>query len=298
MMRRTLACAGVLVATATGASADKKLQDLTPGLQKEAAACAIELRGLTKVVTGATELAATLTGSEKDEIDKDLVTLSGANTQVTGWCTELDGIVAFLVTNADAPYKSVAKELDQRYHKVASFRKAAKKALTDIEPVTRKLIPRLKKTASAAPEEKPEPTAFPSGRSVILPRLTGQWSVSGSSTTDTATYTDKSNTASATSRALDKTDCAKERASLKDKTDAPIADLEPPANAKELGVKWSVRLATRGTPPHSLLVMCTEGNAGAVVATGDILPASNKVLAAEMTKLMVDMLAAQLAPKK
>ena len=95
---------------------------------------------------------------------------------------KLDGIVTFLVTNAESPYKSVAKELDARYRKVASFRKAAKKALTDIEPVTRKLIPRLKKTTTAAPEEKPTATSFPSGRSVILPRLTGQWAVSGSST--------------------------------------------------------------------------------------------------------------------
>ncbi|HEY4058532.1 MAG TPA: hypothetical protein VGM39_18090 [Kofleriaceae bacterium] len=296
MLRRTI-CAAILVAS-TAAYADKKLQDLTPGLTKEAAACAVELRGLTKVLTGANDLAATLTGTDKDEIDKDLVTLNAANTQVTGWCTELDGIVAFLTTNADAPYKSVSKELDERYRKVASFRKTAKKALTDIEPVTRKLIPRMKKTPSAAPEEKPAATEFPSKRAVVLPRLTGQWSVSGTAASDTATYTDKTNTASSTSRAFDPGSCEKERAALDDKTDGAIADLEPPANAKDLGVDWSVRLTTRGTPAHSLLVMCAGTKTGGVVVTGDILPATNKVLAAEITKLMVDMLAVQLAPKK
>ncbi|HEY4175205.1 MAG TPA: hypothetical protein VGM90_00165 [Kofleriaceae bacterium] len=300
MLRRTI-CAAVLVASATAAYADKKLQDLTPGLTKEAAACAVELRGLTKVLTGTTDLAATLTGADKEDIDKDLATLNGANTQVTGWCTELDGIVAFLTTNADAPYKSVSKELDERYRKVANFRKAAKKALTDIEPVTRKLIPRLKKTTTAAPDEKPTATVFPSKRAVVLPRLTGQWSVSGSTTSDTATYTDKTNTASATSRAFDTGSCEKERAALADKTDDAIADLEPPATAKNLGVSWSVRLTTRspgGAPAHSLLVMCVGKKTGGVVVTGDILPATNKVLAAEITKLMVDMLAVQLAPKQ
>ncbi|CAN5712176.1 hypothetical protein BH11MYX2_BH11MYX2_00500 [soil metagenome] len=240
MLRRTI-FAAVLVAS-TAAYADKKLQGLTPGLTKESAACGIELRGLNKILTGANDLSATLTGSDKDDLAKDLAPLDAANAQVNTWCYELDGIVSFLTTNADASYKSVSKELDERYRKVATARKAAKKAL--------------------------------------------------------ATYTDKSSTASATSRAFDAGSCEKERAALEDKTNDAIADLEPPATAKELGVDWSVRLSTRGVRAHSLLVMCVGTKTGGVIATGDILPATNKVLAAEITKLMVDMLAVQLAPKK
>ena len=191
-MKRAGLLAASLVATATLAHADKKLQDLTPGFVKEAASCVVEARGLTHIVGGVATLASTLQGDDKAALDADLATLTAANARVTTWCTALDEIVAFLQVNEAAPYKRVQRELDGKYRAVVAARTAAKKSLTDITPVTRAVIPRIKRTATEAPVPTAAATAFPSKRAVVLPRLPGSWTVSGSQTSDTATYADYS----------------------------------------------------------------------------------------------------------
>jgi hypothetical protein len=293
-------CIAVLLAATTSAHADKKIQGMTPGFVKEASACQVEVRGLARLVTGATNLAATLEGAERDAINADLAALTAANTTVTTYCAEVEGMVTFLQDNAAAAYKSVEKDIDTRDNAVRKLRKDAKKATADVAPITRTLIPRIKRTpAPDAPvAAKADATEFPSKRKVVLPRLgDGAWAVSGSATTDIATYTDKVGTASVTTRPFDKASCGQHRKAFAERSETPAADLEVPADGKTLGVAWSSRLATR-KPVHALLAMCIERGMGGVMVTADIVPADRKTLDAELTKLMVAMLAVQVEGKK
>lgn len=190
-----------------------------------------------------------------------------------------------------------------KYRAVVAARAAAKKALTDTTPVTRSLIPRIKRTPGAAPEPPPEPTEFPSQRKIVLASKPGTWTVSGTGTSDTVVYTDKTSTATTTSRRFSDGSCDDQRVLFAKKSDT-ISDLEPPPDAKELGVEWSLRLTLRGPASHVLLAMCANGSPNAVagarpvkgvIVSSDITPASNKSLWPDMTKLMTDMLAVQLA---
>lgn len=290
----------VVLATTASARADKKIQSMTPGFTKEASACQVEVRGLARMVTGATTLAATLTGAERTELDADLAALTAASTTVTAYCTAVEGMVTFLEANAAVAYKSVEKELDTRDNAVRKLRKDAKKATADVAPITRKLIPRIKRTPAPDPTATPKPdaTAFPSKRKVVLPALgDGAWAVSGSATSDTATYKDKVGTASVTTRPFDKASCDQQRKAFGERSDTPAADLEVPAEAKTLGVAWSSRIATR-KPVHTLLAMCIERGMGGVMVTADLVPPERKTLDAEITKLMVAMLAVHVEGKK
>ncbi len=296
---RLAPCIAVLLAS-TSAYADKKIQGMTPGFVKEASACQIEVRGLSRLVTGATALAATLQGPERDALNADLTALTAASATVTSYCGEVEGMVKFLQDNAAATYKSVEKDIDTRDNAVRKLRKEAKKATADVAPITRKLIPRIKRTpapdAPVAP--KADATEFPSKRKVVLPKLgDGAWAVSGSATSDIATYKDKVGTASVTTRPFDKASCEQQRKSFAERSDTPAADLEVPADGKTLGVAWSSRLATR-KPVHALLAMCIERGMGGVMVTADIVPADRKTLDADLTKLMIAMLAVQVEGKK
>lgn len=298
-MNRALVIAVLLAATVT-AHADKKIQGMTPGFSKELSGCQVEVRGLSRMVEGATNLLATLAGTERDELEKDLAALTAASTTMTSYCTEVEGMVKFLEANAAAAYKSVEKEIDTRDNAVRKLRKGAKKATADVAPITRKLIPRLKRTPAPDPTvaAKPAPTAFPSKREVVLPKLgDGAWAVSGSATSDIATYKDKVGTASVTTRPFEKASCDQQRKAFAERSDTPAADLEVPDDAKKLGVAWSSRLATR-KPVHALLAMCIERGMGGVMATVDIVPPDRKTLDAELTKLMVAMLAVHVEGKK
>lgn len=296
---KTAPLIAVLLA-ATSAYADKKIQGMTPGFEKEASACQVEVRGLTRLVTGTTELAATLQGAERDAIAADLEAITAASTTMTNYCSAVQEMVKFLQTNVNVTYKSVEKELDTRDNNVRKLRKEAKKATTDVAPITRRLIPRIKRTPAPDPTAAPKPdaTAFPSKRRVVLPKLgTGAWAVSGSATSDTATYTDKVGTAAVTTRPFEKASCEQQRKAFAERSDTPAADLEVPADGKTLGIAWSSRLATR-KPVHTLLAMCIERGMGGVMVTADLVPADRKTLDAELTKLMVAMLAVQVEGKK
>ncbi len=296
---RVVPCLAVLLA-ASSAAADKKIQGMTPGFVKELSACQVEVRGLARMVSGTTNLVATLQGSERDAINADLAVLTAASATVTSYCTEVEGMVTFLKSNASAAYKSVEKDIDTRDNAVRKLRREAKKASADVTPITRRLIPRLKRTPAPNPSAAPrlDATAFPSKREVVLPALgDGTWAVSGSATSDTATYKDKVGTASVTTRPFDKVSCEQQRKAFAERSDTPAAELEVPADGKVLGVAWSARLATR-RPVHSLLAMCVERGMGGVMVTADIVPADRKTLDAGLTKLMIAMLAAQIESKK
>lgn len=294
-MKPALALAVLLAAGSV--HADKRIQGMTPGFQKEMSACQIEVRGLARLVTGTTTLVATLQGAERDAVSADLTALTAASTTLASYCAEVEGMVKFLEDNATVAYRSVEKDLDTRDNTIRKLRKQAKKATADVAPVTRRLIPRIKRTPDAPPPPKADTTEFPSKRKVVLPKLgDGAWSVGGSATSDTATYKDKLGTASVTTRPFDKASCDQQRTAFAERGDAGAVELEVSAEGKALGVQWSARVATR-KPVHGLLAMCVERGMGGVMVTADIVPADRKTLDADLDRLMVAMLAAQLEVK-
>ena len=295
-MSRIVLAIAVLGATAY---ADKKIQGMTPGFVKEAASCQIEVRGLARVIAGSAELAATLSGAERTQLDADLVAVRAANTNVVAYCTAVEDLAKFLQDNAAATYKSVEKDIDTRDNTVRKLRKDAKKALADITPVTRSLIPRIKRTP--APDTnviEVEAVAFPSKRKVALPSMSGgSWAVSGSSTSDVATFTDKLGSAQITTRPFENAACEQQRKAFGERSDSPAAALEVTPEAEKLGVAWSGRLQTR-KPVVTLLAMCAERKMGGVMVTAALTPATRKTLDADVTKVMIAMLAAQLEVPK
>ena len=180
----------VLVLVATSAHADKKIQAMTPGFQREAQTCTTQVSGLKKVQTGATALAPTLSADDKAALDKDLVALAAGLTGVEAYCTAVTELVAFLETSKDASYKSVEKELDTRDNNVRRLRKTSKATIDAMTPITRRWIGRIAQNQVQKPDEAtPKATKFPSGRGVVLPRLgNGTWSVSGDKSRDVAEY--------------------------------------------------------------------------------------------------------------
>lgn len=302
-MRTTLPCIALLLATTTSARADKKIQSMTPGFVKELSACQIEVRGLTRMVTGTTALVATLQGSERDELGADLATLTTATATVTSYCTEVEGMVKFLQDNASTAYKSVERDIDTRDNAVRKLRREAKKASQDITPLTRKLIPRLKRTpAPDVPAPRADTIELASKRKVVLPKLgDGTFAVSGSSTSDVVTYKDKAGSVSVTTRPFHKISCHQQRKAFTDRSDAPATELEMPADGKTLGIAWSARVTTRSVKAQAaraLLGMCIERGMGGVMVVVDIVPAHRKTLDAELTKFMVAMLAANVEGMK
>jgi len=280
----------ILLAMVGPAAADKKTAAMKPGFAKELAACQVEVRGRAKIITGATALVATLEGTEKADLDRDLALVVAGHATVSAYCTEVEALVAFLDANAAASYRSIEKELDTRDNKVRTLRKEAKKVATDLQPITRALIPRLKRLPAAPVEDKRAPSKFPSGRGVVLPALSGTWSLSGTTTTDAAAYAEKTASATVSTRAFDKATCDQQRKALAAKS-ALITELEVPEAGKQLGVVWNVRFTQEDKLPHLVQVACIARKAGGVVATADVQPAANRALADEVGKLMFAMLA-------
>ncbi len=263
---------------------------MKPGFVKEVAACQIEVRGRAKMITGATALLATLEGSEKDALDKDLQQLTAGQATISAYCSEVEALVAFLEANAAASYKSVEKELDERDNKVRAQRKAAKKLVAELTPITRALIPRLKRVPTPAASETRAASKFPSGRSVVLPALSGTFSLSGSTTTDTVDYVEKTASAKVSTRTFDTATCDQQRKALSAKSPL-ITELEVPETSKAAGVVWSVRFTQEDKIPHLVQVACIARKNGGVVATADVQPAANRALADEVGTLMFAMLA-------
>lgn len=288
----------VLVAALGGpARADKKVQDLTPGFVKEAAACTIQKNGLVKVVTGAKDKAAKLSdASAKAELEADVAKVEVHLAAVAAHCVAVQGLVDFLTENADAAYKKVEKQIDERDNAVRKLRKASKKAIAEGQPVVRKLIAKLAErdpsTAKTPTEPRTTPAKFPSRRSIDLPALPGSWKMSGTAVTDTVEYVEKQNKATVTARAFSGATCDQQRATLAKRT-PDLADLE--SGDEKLGIEWSVRAVRKDKTPHLVSVMCMPTKTGGVLATSDVLPSTNTALADELSKVMLAMLQAHAA---
>lgn len=288
----------VLIALAGTAHADQKLLSFKPDFVREEKGCQVQVNGLTAVVTGGTELAKAAGDGERADLERDVEQVSKGLALVKEHCDEVAGVIAFIDANASAQYRAIQRELDERYKKIVKLRAAAKKAIEELQPTTRRLIAQIarKPQPAAAPEPKRVAAKFPSGRGIELPALGGKWQLSGSSTTDTADYSEappKAVAARVTARPLSGT-CDEQHRTLLLRSDAEqLESLELPG-AKELGVAWSARYTRREqATAHLVTVLCVPGDAGGLLATADVAPAERQALADELAKLMLRMIAAR-----
>jgi len=304
MRLATLAFA-FLLASAGAARGDQKLQSFKPDFVREVAGCRVQVSGLTRVVDGATELVKTTAAAERAELERDLDQLTKGLAVVKEHCDEVAGMIAFIDANAATPYQSAARELDDRYKKIVKLRAAVKKTLEELQPTTRKMIPLIARRPRPDPSEpKRVPAQFPSGRLVDLPSLGGTWRLSGTSSTDTADYSEAppkgpAITASATTRPLSGATCDQQRKALLVRSDAEqLVDLDLPG-AKELGVAWGARYTRRERSiAHLVSVLCIPGKpSGGLLATADVVPPDRSVLVDELGKLLLRMITAQQQPK-
>jgi hypothetical protein len=299
-MRRMRGAWLVLVLLVGTAHADKKLQGFRPDFVREAAGCRVQVNGLTRIAEGVTGLVEQVEKAEKAELQRDLELVLAASVVVKEHCDEVVAVIAFIDANASASYRSVERELDRRYNKIVKLRAASKKTMEELQPTTKKLIPKMARRPTATPAAPKRVAAkFPSGREVELPALPGAWRLGGSGTTDTAEYSERpakgpAITASATAKQAAGATCEQQRKALLVRADAEgLVDLDLPG-AKELGVAWGARYTRREqATAHLVSVLCVPRKAGSLVATADVVPAEQAALADELASLLLRMIAAQ-----
>ena len=290
-MRCAVVALGLVLAGT--AVADKKIVDLTPGFERELRACEMQEGGLA-IVLGKTRAFVATNPPDKAELDKDIERLANGHAAVDAYCTAVRDLVAFLKEHANEAYKAVQKDLDARDAVVRKLRREGKKALEELAPVTRKLIPKV--TARVPQIEERKPTGkFPSGRVVELPAVTGgAWKLGGNAVTDVAEYATANVTVTVTTRPFTNATCDQQRKLFVAKAgDEPIADLALSPAAKAIDVQWAWRYVRRDQTPHMLTMMCVPVGTGGFVAIADMTPPDQLALADEMAKLMVTMLALQ-----
>ncbi len=271
----------LLVVLAAGpAHADKRIQGLIPGYQREATACSRQSAGMQKVATGVATLARAAEDREKVELEKAAEVLAKGGAAVAEYCSEVGALVSYLKEHADDAYKTVEREIDGRASKTSRLRREAKRQIEELAPLTRKMIPRIMKLPTAAPEpEKRTPAKFPSGRSVELPVLSGAWRTSGTSLSDVVEYEDKQTTATLTTRSLPGA-CDEHR--------------PPNADDMEIDVKdfaWAVRLLRKeDSGAHLTMMACTPRRDRSVLAVVDVTPPTS-ALADKLLEVVLRMAA-------
>lgn len=283
----------LLLLVASTASADKKIQQMTPGFQREAQTCTTQISGLVKVQTGSATLAPSLGSEDKAALDKDLEVLAAGLASVKGYCAEVTGLVDFLVTNASAPYRSVEKELDTRDNTVRRLRKESKKTIEALQPITRRWIGKIAQAQTQRPDTvaKTTPGKFPSGRTVELPPMPGQWKLSGEKQNDSAEYIDKAWTASVFVRAFSAATCDQQQRALP--TDAKPATGALPGAAEGLDTAWAMTARTAKSYTETI---CIRGKAGGWLGIFEVKPGWTEG-AAPLRALLVRMVIAQAPPK-
>jgi hypothetical protein len=141
---RFLGALAVLCLIGAPAYADKKLNDLIKFYEKEARVCGKNVKGIGVAKDKAEPYKADA------EITPDYEAVVKAHGVITAQCTELDGMLAFLKTDPKATYKQLQAEIDKRDKVIREGRKASKQALTDSDPVIKRLIPKVNKRAATA----------------------------------------------------------------------------------------------------------------------------------------------------
>jgi hypothetical protein len=280
---------GILLAWPTLAHADKRLDELRVGYEKETAGCKRSAEGVRKVAEGATELAKS---EPSPELTADVEKLTAGSTIVKAYCDEIDGAIEAITKDPAATYRKLEHELDERDNRIRRGRAASKKVLAELEPISHRLIPRINAARIAGPppstDAKRTPVKFPSGHTVELPQLPGTWKVSGTTAIDLADYTEKGVVAFVSTRAFAKATCEQQRRIAAG--DATPSELEVSTDDKKRGVAWAIGF-TRSD--HAVKVACATKGDGGFMATADVAPAQSK-LADELARLMFRMLAVQL----
>ena len=267
-----------VIALASRASADAKLDQLATGYDKEAAACKIHADGVAKVLAGAKEL-------PDAAADVDALTKAGAANQ--DYCDALAAVLGVLRGDPSATYKSLEKQLDDADNQIRKLRKSSKVALDGVQPVIAKLIPKINAARVAAPPagERKIPGKFPSGRTVDLPSLPGTWKVSGSAATDILEYEEGKVEASVTVKPFSQATCDQQKKSIADKH---LEDVAPTDAQKQIKLAWYVAYTQKA---RVIQVACVAGKAGGWLATVDA-PIDAKL---PLGTVMARMLAAQIA---
>ncbi len=272
----------LLCLASTAAHADKKIQDMTPGYDREHTACVSQSAGMRKIANGTATLAKTAPEAERPELEQAAATLAKGTVAFDDYCTELGGLVGFLRDQAAAPYKTVEREIDTRATKVSRLRREAKKQTDELAPLTRKMIPRIMSVRTAATEpDKRTTVKFPSGRSVDFPVMAGTWRAASSATGDTAEYADKESKITLSTRQVAGA-CDDHRSAIP-KADVTEVDAKPAA--------WAVTYVQKeASGAHAVVLACVATGTKSVIATGDLTP-PNAALAEAMPKLVLRMAA-------
>jgi len=291
MSRALVTCLVMCVPLAAGA--DAKLDELKTFYKKEAAGCVRSRDGLAKVVEGGATLVKVAPEGERAEPYKDLALVGKGLEIVQGYCAELDGVVAVLEANPTAKYKTLERDLDMRDNRIRKGRAASKKIIAEIEPVNRRLIPKINAARVAgtpAPVEKRIPAKFPSGRAVELPaNLPGTWKVGGSAAIDTAEYAaDKGVLAIVSTRSFAHATCEQQRKMATTAEDTGLVDVTVTGEPK---LAWMIGFSRKG---RAMQLGCATVGDGGIVAVSDLANADVK-LATEAGKLLLRMAAARLA---
>jgi len=143
-MRIVLGVLAVMLVASSAAYADKKLTDLVKFYEKEARVCKKNLAG----IVVAKDKAEPYKGDA--EIKPDFEIVLKAQTTITTQCTDLDAMATFLKADPKATFKQLQAEIDKRDAAIRAGRKATKQALTDSDPVIKRLIPKVNKRAATA----------------------------------------------------------------------------------------------------------------------------------------------------
>jgi hypothetical protein len=141
---RSLGVLVVLALFVAPAYADKKLNDQIKFYEKEARFCDKSAAGIVVAKDKAEPY------KDDAEIAPDYEAVVKAYGIVTAQCTELASMVTFLKTDPKATYKQLQAEIDKRDKVIREGRKASKQALSDSDPVIKRLIPKVNKRAATA----------------------------------------------------------------------------------------------------------------------------------------------------
>ena len=288
---RALALGLVVVLLSATAAADKRITDMTPGYEREAQTCATQISGLEKVQSGGATLAPSLPPDDKTALDADLATLATGLVGVKEYCAEVTDLVVFLKANTTATYKSVEKSLDERDNKLRKLRKASKKTIDALQPITRTWIGKIAQAQAQKPDvvDKRTPGKFPSGRTVALPPL-GEWKLSGTAGTDTAELNATMWKGSVETRAFTGATCEQQQRGL------PNFDPGKTPALDGVDVAWWTQTSTPGNRPYIEQLCARNKTGGGWSGRIEINPSSNSSLG-ELRALALRMIAAQAAPR-
>ncbi len=276
-MRATCVTVGFVLAAATPARADRKIDVAIKAYAKHEQQCEIRRGGMTLVIEGVTAIQPKLEGADSDAVAKDLELVKAGYATQSEYCTKLAGILAFL--RANSSYGPIAKDIAAREAEIAQLRAATGKNEARLDPVIKRLLARYQR-GPVGPEldtngtryGERQASTFPSGRSIELPRTNGTWRLTVmNKDTDIIDYKDPTLTAHLYVEPFGAGTCDDQRKRLAAKVQpAQLVD-QTLAEASMIEVAWQVRYVN---PPSSktqhTIAMCVARDKGGFVGSADV----------------------------